>query len=331
MLQANNLDWINPDNKIVQTIFYQGILSSQVQAARYMGKEGFVATTGERVICRNGLNLIQNVYIGAEIDEVVPWRAHEFKNSYWKSVKARFHKLISRAANDRDGIEIIPNEQGPSLQAHIIDLKKVNLAQQNDLANHKLKYDLCVQDYPHDSKILFGVSRGAATTFSAIAHNGYDTNLVKLVVLEGCFDSIDHLIKLRVPLLGWYKPTRKMLNKLLYSVFGDYNIHGISPLSLVNEFPHDVPVLFVTSRKDKNVPMESASHLAHTLAATGHPNVYLLVLEQSGHNGYYKDNIEDRYTYLCVLHALYKSLDLPHVPFYAEQGKSLLISCKLSQ
>lgn len=328
-LTKTHYEWVNPNQNVVQTIFYQGMLSSQVQAARYVSPAGFIATTGELVQCEYGLDIINNVYIGTEIDEVVPWRAPQYKKSFWKSTKARFHRLISRAANNRDGIHVTESKEGPSLQAHLVRFKKVNIAQQNDLENHRAKYELCINDYPNDYIIQFGVSRGAATTFAALASNNYDLSKIKLVILEGCFDTIDHLIKLRVPLLGSYAPTRIILNKLLYSVFRDYQYDGINPLSVVDQFPHSIPVLFITSQYDKNVPIESTVNLAGQLAKMGHPNVYLLVLKSSGHNGYYKDNLDDRYAYRCVVHALYKKLTLPYIPFYAEQGEQLLNSCKL--
>lgn len=325
-----SLEWKKPSHDELYTIFYQGMLSSQVQAARYTGKKGFIATTGERVHCPKGLDIIHNLYIGSEIDEVVPWRAQQYKKSFWKSIKARFHRLISQAANKRDGIEVQANNQGPSLEAHIVRLKKVNIAQENDLLNHKRKYDLCCQEHDGAGIGLFGVSRGAATTFIALSCNQYDLSKIRFVILEGCFDSIEHLIKLRVPVLGSLGWSRTLLNKLLYSVFGDYRFDGVSPLSVVDKFPHSVPVLFVTSKKDKNVPYESTMQLAQELAKAGHPQVYVLVLKGSGHNGYYKDSPQDRATYKAVVHAFYHMLGLPHIPFYAEQGKELLFSCKLS-
>lgn len=326
----NDYEWVNLNSLAIQTIFYQGMLSSQVQAARYTSEQGFIATTGEHVHCKHGIDIINNLYIGDEIDEVVPWRAPHYKKSFWKSIKARFHKLISRAANKRDGIHIVANNDGPSLQAHIVKFKKVNIAQNNDLVNHKHKYELCCKEYPEHELGFFGVSRGAATTFIALACNKYNLAKIKFVILEGCFDAVEHLIKLRVPVLGSYGWSRTLLNKLLYSVFGDYRFDGISPLSVVEQFPHSIPVLFVTSKKDKNVPYESTMNLAHHLAKSGHPHVYVLVLSNSGHNGYYKDNLDDRYLYRCCVHAFYKKLNLPHIPFYAEQGKELLNSCKLN-
>lgn len=327
----NSLEWLEPTGKEMHTIFYQGMLSSQVQAARYTAKKGFIATTGERVYCPHGLDIIHNLYIGSEIDEVVPWRAQQYKKSFWKSIKARFHRLISQAANKRDGIEVEANHKGPSLKAHIVRLKKVNIAQENDLINHQHKYELCCKEHVNGHIGLFGVSRGAATTFIAVSCNQYDLSKIKFVILEGCFDSVEHLIQLRVPLLGNLGWSRTLLNKLLYSVFGDYRFDGVSPLSVVDKFPHSVPVLFVTSKKDKNVPYESTMQLAKELVKTGHKQVYVLILKSSGHNGYYKDSPQDRAVYKAVVHAFYRMLGMPHIPFYAEQGAELLNSCKMSE
>jgi len=55
-----------------KTLFYQGMYSSQTQLAKYTGKtRGFIATTGEHVICANGMEAILDPHIGIELQEVI--------------------------------------------------------------------------------------------------------------------------------------------------------------------------------------------------------------------------------------------------------------------
>lgn len=57
------------------TLFYQGMNTSQTQALKYVGEQSILATTGELMWCdgRNNLqplNVIYNLHIGTEIADV---------------------------------------------------------------------------------------------------------------------------------------------------------------------------------------------------------------------------------------------------------------------
>ncbi len=192
------VEWINPSDKIVQTIYYQGMTNSQAQAAKYMGPGGFVATTGEHVVCDKAIVVIQNLYIGQEIDEV----RIKAPLAGWNSVcpdilfdKIKRLIIALKVKYTNDGIRILPSnnaKQKDSVQSYSIDLSKINIGQAGDIKNHFNKYQKCIHEYENVDLILYGVSRGAATTFSAMATHNYQN--VRLVVLDGCFDSIENPI-----------------------------------------------------------------------------------------------------------------------------------------
>ena len=49
------------------TLFYQEAFSSQLSLARYMGDNGYITSTGEKVICNSSPKLIINPFVGDEI------------------------------------------------------------------------------------------------------------------------------------------------------------------------------------------------------------------------------------------------------------------------
>jgi hypothetical protein len=140
--------------------------------------------------------------------------------------------------------------------------------------------------------------------------------------LEGCFDSLDGLAPVRWPWLyriGGFSLASSILEKMT-----SYERSGISPISSVAKFPQDVPVLFITSKVDREVPYVCAEHLAKALVQAGHKQVYFLSLNHSSHVGYMCDDKDDKALYEKVVHALYQKLNLPYIPSLAEQGKDLL-------
>jgi hypothetical protein len=318
-------DWLFPENIQVPTIYYQGMLESQTQCARYTGRRGFLATTGEHVVSNRSIDVICTPYIGLEIDEVTPERPLKsvFKK-WWRlgNIWTCIHYGLNIVRNKRRDIKVLPQGSAQqTIMGHSIDLKKVNIAQLGDVNNHKRKEEKLVAEYGQAyPKILYGVSRGAATTFNAAAMNHY--NNVRLVVLEGCFDSLDGLAPVRWPLL--YNTGLFSCASWLLEAMTSYQRNGISPIGNVATFPKDVPVLFISSRTDKEVPYVCTQRLAKALVKAGHEQVYFLSLNKSSHVGYMCDDAQDKILYEQVVHALYQKLNLPYIPGLAAQGAELL-------
>lgn len=319
-------EWVHPGPKDVQTVYYQGVNASQTQVSKYTGARGFRATTGEHVVCKHGFDVIENAFIGKELDEVLLQRVRAKKHA---QVKEFFHHPIrvieqcfnAIAENKAYGITIdeTPEDMEYTVSAHSIRIGRMSMGQSCDIAEHRIRYDLCVEQYPDSDIILFGVSRGAATTFNACACNQYDMNKVKLVVLEGCFDSVSNAAHNSKLFLGWRKMEKKFVKIL--SALTQFKDEGISPIKLVANFPEQVPVLFVTSKKDIIVPVASVLNLVQGLKERGKNPVYMLVLERSTHPKYMMDDKKDTANYRDCLHALYKQLNLPYIPAYAEYGE----------
>jgi len=310
-------EWTEPDGD-VKTIYYQGMSSSQTQVAKLTGSRGFIATTGERVVCPRGIDVIKDPYIGHEIQEIRPKRVgggifSTFKRALLNPFKTA-QECISSWSNRRYGIKVEKPDVGcnETIQAHSIDFGRISVGQEVDIAEHKQRYDECVAQHSKAPLILYGVSRGAATTFNAAACNGYDPKKIKLIVLEGCFDDVRSVLARR-----WYTKLWTSVAHNLLSRWTKHKTDGLSPIGLVNQFPENVPVAFITSAKDADVPMECTINVSNALAARGKNPVYRLALQHSSHSGYALEHEEDRSRYLTFMHSLYKRLNLPHIEHYA--------------
>ena len=290
----------------VKTIFYPGLKCSQTQAAKYT-QDGFETSTGEWAKCKSPIDAIINLHPGPEIDEVHPYHPEESWTTYIK--KLPFYTLTT-ISNWITQVEIDAKTTKQTLKKYHIDFFKVNFGQHGDMANHQKKYDHVLENHPETHLILWGVSRGAATTFNSVAHNKYDTSRIKLTILEGCFDHMENI-------LDSYHPIHKYTLKQVMN-WTCYQPEGPSPLTSVEKFPHHIPVAFITSNADDVVPAERTEHLAKELAKTGHPNVHLLILEEAPHHNYPIGDTPDQHTYQIFIHALYKHYDLPHKEEYLE-------------
>lgn len=140
---------------------------------------------------------------------------------------------------------------------------------------------------------------------------------VRLVVLEGCFDSVEHVVFERY---GSFM-AGTMYGLLTTAIAKQHDPEGIAPIKLVSEFPLDVPVAFITSEKDKEVPPQCTRNLAMELVKAGHKQVYLHTLQHSPHPQYMMYNEEDAQNYQAFVHAVYKKHSLPYIPKYAAMAK----------
>lgn len=77
-----------------------------------------------------------------------------------------------------------------------------------------------------------------------------------------------------------------LLHKLFCTIYPGYDPHGLAPLDCVKNFPHDIPVLLITSKKDTFVSAENVWNVYNALKKAGRPDVYLLQLENSTYPRY---------------------------------------------
>lgn len=316
---SRQLAWNGAHN--IQTIYYQGIISSQTQITKYMGSRPIPATTGQVMYCkgRNNLappDLLIDPFIGPEIKDVNLEPYHDF-TSYFNPLTITTSS-ISRFINWYYGIRTDDPAAGVKndVKANSLNISKISIGQETDIESHLDKYNHWKEAYPNNDLILWGVSRGAATTFNAYAKYKYPE--VKLVILEGCFYSFEDV------LASWtFHPISPFLHAGL-NFFTNYQAKGPSPEQNIEHFPENVPVIFISSKIDKVVPYSSTEKLARELAGRKKNDVYLLELERSSHPSYMFDDAEDRNRYESFIHAIYKKYNLPHIPELAEKGAAIM-------
>jgi hypothetical protein len=327
--------WVLPKNIEVPTVYFPGINSSFfTQIARYTGKEGFITPLGEHVYCVQGIHTIKTpCLIDAELDEVEPkkrancsWLAMFDPRVGLPIMWKNLYFTLTSLDRLKYGVRVENICEEESVCGYYAPFSAANFAQERDLRNHKRKFDACAKAHPKAPKILYGVSRGAATTFRACARHSDEYSDVELVILEGCFDNVPHTLKARFPTLCSFPGVHERLHDVLTKIT-DYKKDGGSPLEDVDRFPKNIPVVFITSETDAVVPAECTKELVTALVKAGHKEVYLLTLKASSHSKYMMDNEQDSNDYQNFIHAIYKKYDLPYVAVYAEQGESLVEAC----
>lgn len=335
---ASCQEWVLPEGIEASTVYFPGMGSSFfTQIARYTGPDGFVTHAGEHVYCTQGIHTIKNpCLIEAEPDEIEHQKPAdcswlELCNPFiglpvlWRN----FHFTWASLDRLKYGVRVENVCRQESVGGHYAPFSATNFAQERDIQNHKRKYDACVEANPDAPIILYGVSRGAATTFRACARHADNYKDVRLVILEGCFDNVPHNLKARFPTLcsipGFYALFHNFL-----TVTTQYKKDGGSPLEDVDRFPKNLPVVFITSETDKVVPAECTKDLVRALVEAGHPDVYLLTLQSSSHSKYMMSNPQDAADYQHFIHALYRKYNLPYIEAYADQGEALLEKARIT-
>jgi hypothetical protein len=327
--------------EVCNTLFFQGNGSSQTQLNKYTGGRKTEATTGEFMWCtgRNNLpalNVIYHPFIGKEIADV-NLKPFDGPLSFINPIKV-LGSVITWKQNKLNGFQFSqpnpPNDE--SVAFHSLNLSKWSVGQETDIKSHDKKYKSWLKDKDKtEGLILWGVSRGTAATFCALAENQYEN--IRLVVLEGAIDSVAEVIPKRADNLFKNKTASKYaLNAVNYGLnffykqnITKYHADGPSPLSNVKDFPKNVPVVFITSKMDQIVPPENTRNIAQALANNETNDVYLLELDKSSHPNYMFDDKNDHDRYEQFIHAIYERYQLQHDPELALKGKELLSLCKL--
>ena len=206
-----------------------------------------------------------------------------------------------------------------------------SLGQITDIRDHKRKYDALTILHPEISKVvLYGASRGGATTFSALAENQYKN--VALCIIEGAPSSMSSVIKSYVSLVpGLSRFGAYFYNHLpVQLILGHQHKQDKASQARghVERFPINVPLLVISSLKDGVVPVISTIRLALRVAAhriasnnSSAQPVYFLQLSDAGHNTYTELGTRDSQRYNRLIHAVYKMYNLPHDARLALEGE----------
>lgn len=221
-------------------------------------------------------------------------------------------------ANKRLGIDVKRNNSNQasySVLCHYINLFKINVGQEDDIniLKQKVEENLKKQKAVNNKIILYGVSRGSATTFSYFALHDFEN--IAAVICEGIFDSLNNIIKYG-DLFSKFK-----IGILKNSKITKFDSNGLCPMKTVNQINKDKPMAIITSIKDEVVPCQCTLNLYKQLLEHGCDKVHILILKKSKHNLYPIDT--EKESYQNFIHAFYKNYNLPYIEEYANKGQEL--------
>lgn len=179
---------------------------------------------------------------------------------------------------------------------------KFNLGQELDLYQINEAYQKILLKDKNAKIICFGVSRGGAALINFLAL--FKPTNIKGVIIEGAPSSLMEIVNNSSGLNYIFY---SMINKLAPYVT-NYRSNGPHPINSVLNLPHDIPILFVTSKKDQIVPYECSVNMYNKMIDNGYKNVELLVLENSKHDDYLSNNNDDTNKYLQSVSDIYKKI-----------------------
>jgi hypothetical protein len=318
--------WVGLTSPSVRYLFSSGFLMSERHAIFYANQ--YKATTGEQASSKSTLGVMPDTCVSFNFGEIQLTK----NSSTCRSLNffSKFFSFIEQMglrihAKRRGTIIRGQSKTGASIKKYWIDTEKITLGQQPDIDCLSLHYDRLISPEGIDGVVLYGVSRGAATTLSFMGSSYLDKadKKVKAVILEGCYDSFTRTFDY----YGFLN--RFICKKLAYKFLYTIDTKPSEPIDFIGKFPKDVPVLFVSSKKDNIVSYKSIRRLASLLKQAGHEHVYLLELANSSHIGYFCEDFMDAHRYKSAVHALYCKYGLPHDPVYASRGAGLLNRCLL--
>lgn len=310
--------------KRVGFLFAPGVLHDDSATIRYCKR--YTTSAGLALESQSGFEVLDSKNCCACVfPEIVIRQPVQQKKKKKQKLKGRtLPKLFYRMGSwfrDRKSKKKYGTEPNALVKQFDIDLNKLNIAQEDDINALMNTYHSYIQTNAWDNVVLYGFSRGAATTFNFMStkYKLQDAQCVKAVVLQGCFDTMTGTLNFK----------RFDINKFLSRMLPKYTSDRVEPINLVKDFPRNIPILFITSKADEVVPAASTQRLAYALKDTGHQNVYLLTVESSPHSRYTSYNKEEMDIIERVVHAFYHSCGLSHIRYLAKEGKTSLETCRL--
>lgn len=322
--------WTTPERP-TSYLFAPGIHMSERHVVKYC--QHYTASTGQVIYTSNDFTVINPKYVTAvNFPEIILDKAHKKPVPFWRKSILYLYNTILTARNNRNDrtthITTIDNNNTNNVMKPFICLDAVNFAQENDIQALSVAYDAHVAKWPETDIVLYGVSRGAATAFNFLATT-YQTKAiknVKAVVLEGCFDTIENVLRQQLPLLHKTQKSSSLLFYLFARIYPSYDKNGINPRNAATTFPHEIPVLFVTSKRDAIVPPPCVYNIYNALKEAGHEHTYLLTLPTGPHHSM-MSNEQDKSLYQAAVHNFYSNYRLAHDTTFACRGQQLLEEC----
>jgi hypothetical protein len=318
--------------------YYPGMISSGTQATRYIPcGDKVTLPTGETAMTSwPGIPLFEgHRFYFPPMEEVDTFQGATFfaKALHW------IQTLPSLISHHLFGIKVI-RESTTELNEHsyngfAVKVWESSLGQDTDIREFAKSHQAIKQTAALVGKprVYFGVSRGAAATFSAIAATPELHDTIKLCILEAPPSTLSGLFKF----LGSTYFNSREFGKWMYYQFATLFLgknHKTDKKHQarghVDQFPNHIPLLIVSSKGDRLVPHESTIRLAMRVAVkrqraldSGAEHVapiYFLQLDAPNHNHYVFSSQNDSIRYRNTVHAICKAHQLPYVQEYAEAG-----------
>lgn len=283
----------------VTTLFSQGLLSPRSQGAKY-SKAGMVVD-GDRHVTYPGANdIVHNLVDYPELRHVgYEWC---FNPLYiLMQVLTYLRTLYFWSIGET---------------AHHVYVSLIDIAGPMEVAEHAeawrtYNWELDVaasHGGPHRNRlVLFGTSRGAATTFTSVAiSTAWERRHLRLVVLEAPFDTVEHALQHQ---LG--NDVASLVYNNVVKQYTNFSETYLSPARAAWRFPLDVPVAFVTSDQDAVVHPNQTKYMIDILRTRQHPNVHHLQLRESAHHAMSLGDGEDQRRYVQFMAEMHERYVLP--------------------
>lgn len=317
-------------------IFYQGIFSSQTKVINYIFPDGKVtATTGQEMWWdgredKQPLGVMYRVHLGdQEIEDVNLKPFSTFTGMInpinWIAATATAISNYSRGYR----FSKADTASAESVAFHAPNISEISIGQETDLLSLQRKYESWKKRQDRTEGFIgYAVSKGTIPflTYQEVLSE------MRLLVLEGAVDSIPNVLPKRIFNTVKSETVAKHVMTVVNSAFSffekkkvfKYSSTGSSPLDCVERFPQNVPIVFISSKKDEVVPFENTKRIAQALKDRGKNDVYFIELEHSRHAYYTTDHPDDIRMYRTCLHAVFELLGLKHEAHLAEQGRQHL-------
>ena len=337
--------------------YYPGNNSAAIpQLTRYAGnREIQIPETGEIASNKHGIDLFDPkkvTLVAPPMTEIKtkPDEATGFFSKMFAFILHWLSSIPSMVSHWFRGIQITDNPDNQSSSADSsdkfryfrVDNSERSLGQFTDIKNVKQYHADFISTLSTNTKMIyFGVSRGAATTFSALAQIKPTTHQA-ICILEAPPSSLSGVFKK----LGSDYFGSRGFGKWIYQNFAPLFLgkqhqtkRELQARGHVDEFPLTMPLMIVSSKKDKTVPHENTIRLAARVAESRRKAkqdkqevapIYFLQLDNVDHNEYATSKTEDSIRYRNAVHAMYQKHGFPCNQSYANDGKQDLELSDLS-
>ena len=168
---------------------------------------------------------------------------------------------------------------------------------------------------PDNNYILYGVSRGGATTISYLAKHNPD-NVQALIIDAAPADMITAVDELQHKIGYKFAADRDAQEYIFNTIFPAYSAGSTPPVDdIINIVNKDLPIFIVHAHTDTTVTIQSAWRYYVAFLQAGFTHVYLCELQVGKHAHYMKGPDSSRY--LQALHSFYKAHNLTYNDDYA--------------